>query len=225
MSFFLYTAYTLLYLGLILWGLRIARKTRRAGTWGIVLIATGVFYDNLILVLGSQLGPGPLLYALSLPRFVGHQLILPWLVLSAWQQLAVAGLPAANRPAARWLALAWTLVILIIGIFNRILPLHLEPEVLDGVTRYVAVGLSGPPLVSILSLVTAGFTSLILWLRRGWPWQFWILLLVLVGEALPSEALRRVIGSGIEVLLVAVLLVTEIWLTRLSYQPSQEAHP
>ena len=210
----LYAIYTVASLIVIAWGVAVWRHTRRAGTLLIILVALGVAYDNLILSLGNTLGVGPPLLALSVPRFVLHQLILPWLIFAAYEQAKVAGHPWANHRAAGWLALASTLLVIVLGVLTRLLPMELEATVLDGVTRYVAVGTVGPPLVSILSIGFVGIVGLLLWRRNGWPWEFLASVLVFVGEGVPIEWMRRGLGSGLELLFLATMLVTDRWLNR-----------
>ena len=145
MSTILYPLYTLAHLVVAGWGVAVWRLTRRIGTLLIVLVGLGVVYDNLILSLGNSLGAGPLLLGLSVPRFVLHQLILPWLIVAAFEQAKVAGHKWANHTASGWIILALTLLVMAGGILTRLIPLSLEPEVMDGVTRYVAVGIRGGP--------------------------------------------------------------------------------
>ena len=213
MSIFLHTIYTLVCLILIGWGIVVWRRTRRIGTFFIILVTLGVGYDNLILSLGNTLGAGPLLLGLSVPRFVIHQLVLPWIIYAGFEQAKVAGHRWANRPAATWLVLAFILLVTLLGILTRLLVLELVPEVMDGVTRYVAVGAVGPPLVSILSIGFVGFVGLLLWRRNGWPWEFLAAVLVFVGEGVPVEWVRRGLGSAFELLFLAVMLVTDLWLS------------
>ena len=212
MSNILYPVYTAAHLALAAWGALLWRRTRRIGTLLIVLVALGVAYDNLILSLGNVLGVGPLLLGLSIPRFVLHQLILPWLIYAAYEQARVAGHQWAVHRASGWIALAATLVVVAFGVLTRVIPLELEAAVMDGVTRYVAVGTVGPPLVSILSIGFVGVVGLLLWRRNRWPWEFLATLLVLVGEGVPIEWVRRILGSGFEVLFLAVMLATDRWL-------------
>ena len=212
MSTILYPLYALAHLVVAGWGIIVWRLTRRLGTLLIVLVGLGVVYDNLILSLGNSLGVGPLLLGLSIPRFVLHQLILPWLIVSAFQQARAAGHRWANHTASGWIILALTLLVIAAGIVTRLLPMDLEPAVMDGVTRYVAVGIKGPPLVSILSIGFVGVVGLLLWRRNRWPWEFLAALLVFVGEGVPVEWVRRILGSGFEVLFLAVMLATDRWL-------------
>jgi hypothetical protein len=212
MSIILYSIYTLANLALVIWGITVWRQTRRAGTLLIVLVALGVAYDNLILSLGNALGAGPLLHGLSVPRFVLHQLILPWLIYAGYEQARVAGHRWANHRASRWVVLALTLLVIVAGVLTRLAGLDLEAAVMDGVTRYMAVGTVGPPLVSILSIGFVGIVGFLLWRRNGWPWEFWAAVLVFVGEGVPVEWVRRGLGSGFEVLFLAVMLATDRWL-------------
>ena len=212
MSTILYPLYTLAHLVVAGWGLSVWRLSRRIGTLLIILVGLGVAYDNLILSLGNSLGAGPLLLGLSVPRFVLHQLILPWLIVAAFQQAKVAGQRWANHRASGWIILALTLAVMIAGILTRLVPLNLEPAVMDGVTRYVAVGTKGPPLVSILSIGFVGFVGLLLWRRNGWRWEFLAAVLVFIGEGIPVEWVRRILGSGFEVLFLIAMLTTDRWL-------------
>jgi hypothetical protein len=221
MSIILYTVYTLICLLLIARGIVVWRRTRRMGTIFIILVTLGVGYDNLILSLGNTLGTGPLLLGLSVARFILHQLILPWIIYAGFQQAKVAGHPWANRPATKWLSLAFVLVVTLLGVLTRLATLKLEPEVMDGVTRYVAVGTVGPPLVSILSIGFVGVVGLLLWRRNGWPWEFLATVLVFVGEGIPVEWVRRGLGSAFELLFLAIMLATDWWLatTRPGHEP------
>ena len=212
MSTILYPLYTLAHLVVAGWGFAVWRLTRRTGTLLIILVGLGVMYDNLILSLGNSLGEGPLLLGLSIPRFILHQLILPWLIVAAFEQAKAAGHRWANHLASGRIILALTLAVIAAGILTRLVPLNLEPAVTDGVTRDVAVGTKGPPLVSILSIAFVGIVGLLLWRRNGWPWEFFAAVLVCVGEGIPIEWARRILGSGVEVLFLATLLATDRWL-------------
>jgi hypothetical protein len=43
-----------------------------------------VVYDNLMIALGSYIGAGPLLQALTIPHFAGHALITPIWIAAAF---------------------------------------------------------------------------------------------------------------------------------------------
>jgi hypothetical protein len=83
---------------------------------------------------------------------------------------------------------------------------------MGGILRYVDEGASGPPIVSIVSIGFAGVIGLLFWRRDRWPWVFLTALLVFIGEGIPVEVVRRVLGSGAEVLFMYALVRTELWL-------------
>ena len=210
MSLIFYAIYAFLYLGLLWWGglsLRsAATNLQRSAALALLLILGGLFYDNLILALGNLLGEGDLLFYLSLPRFVLHQLLLPWLIWVVYVLLRARGHGWAASSRARTGALLLSLIVVVLGVATRLVGLELAPTVLDGVVRYAAVGTVGPPLVSIVSVGLAGVAGLLIWRRSGWPWLFVTVALAFLAEALPSPALKRLLGSGAEVALMISLL-------------------
>ena len=217
MSLFFYALYALIYLGLMLWAALLLRSGRsrllRSAALAQLLILGGLFYDNLILALGNRVGAGDLLLALSVPRFVLHQLILPWLIWVVFVILRVRGHGWAQKDWARIAAGGLSLLVVVLGVLTRLVGLDLAPTVMDGVLRYVAVSVAGPPLVSIVSVGLAGVGGLLIWRRSGWPWLFVTVALAFLAEALPIEALKRLLGSGAEVaLMIAVLwLLQRAW--------------
>lgn len=219
MSVWLYAVYTLLYILIMGWGARLWLQTRRPGVLILLAVTFGVFYDNLILALGNVFGAGELLYALSVPRFALHQLILPWVIVVGALQARDAGIAWAQSPRALWLAIASSGALMAFGVFTRVLPLQLAPEIMDGVMRYVAANLHGPPLVSILALVFVGVSGFFLWRQCDWVWVFALSLLVFVGESVPDESLRRLLGSGVEVMWLVAMLATERWLAQRGREP------
>ena len=209
MSLYLYLTYTLAYLVLLIYGAALWWRQRHASTLLLLLVTFGVFYDNLILTLGNWVGEGALLHGLSLPRFVLHQVALPWILYAAYDQARQAGQGWAQRPASRWSAVAVSAVIMAAGIATRLWALHLAPAVMDGVLRYVAVGTVGPPIVSIVSIGLVTLGGLVFWRQQHWPWIFLAGVAVFIGESLPDESLRRAVGSALEVVFLAVLFVTQ----------------
>ena len=209
MSPFLYPVYAAACLLLLVVGIRLFRANRHASTAFALLVVIGVGYDNAILAVGNLAGEGDLLAALSLPRFVLHQLALPWIIVGGWDLARQAGQGWARRRWAGPAAIALALVVMTVGIVTRVRPLHLEPEMADGVLRYVAIGLKGPPLVSIVSIAFVGIVGLVAWRQLGWPWLALASIAVFIAEGVPVEAFRRAVGSAFEVAFLAALLLTQ----------------
>lgn len=209
MSLLSYSVYTLAYLGLIVWALRVFTRTRRAGTLFLALVSFGLFYDNLALTLGGFLPAGDLLHNLSWPRYFFHQLLLPWVIVAAVEQAGLLGAGWASHPTAKKIFWAATFLLMVYGLTTRVVGLQLEPEVLDGINRYSAANVSGPPVTSILSITGTGLVGIWLWRCARWPWHTLTALLVIVGQAIPNEAIRQLSGSGIEVLYMVVLILLD----------------
>lgn len=209
MSIILYTLYALLYLILLIWGGRLWRRTHRASTALFLAVTFGLFYDNLILAVGNLFGAGNLLWALSLPRFVMHQIVLPWLILGMVDLARQAGQRWAQPRSALWGGALVSALVMAAGIATRLANLTLTPEVMDGVVRYVAEGVSGPPIVSIVSIGLTGVIGIVFWRRNAWPWITVAVALAFIGESIPDEAWRRAVGSACEVAFMAVLFLTQ----------------
>lgn len=214
MSGLLYYCYTFVYCLLCGWSAIIWRKTRSLGTFSLLLVMLGLLYDNLILSLGNFIGIGPLLQALSWPRFAMHQLVLPWITYAAYDQLRLEDVAWAQKPAARTGTIIFTILTTAAGIFTRLKPLRLKPTELDGVTRYAAEGVKGPPLVSILSIGAVGAAGYFVWRKQRSPWLLLTVIAVFIVEGFHKEAVRRIFGSGLEVLLMVLLLGREARLRR-----------
>lgn len=213
MSSLLYPAYAVACAALLAWGALFLVRRPRASTAIVLLVVFGVFYDNLVLAIGAlagdAIGPGDALLALSVPRFVLHQLVLPWLIYAAWDMARQAGHGWAARRRARPGAIVLSFVVMAAGIATRLVGLQLEPEIADGVLRYVAISVAGPPIVSIVSIGFVAVAGLVFWRRDRWPWIVVAAVAVFIAEAFPDEAVRRAIGSAFEVVFLAVLLLTQ----------------
>ncbi|MBK8798740.1 MAG: hypothetical protein IPM07_21520 [Anaerolineales bacterium] len=80
----------------------------------------------------------------------------------------------------------------------------------------------------ILALGNVIGASALLWGRHdAWPWITLAVLLAFFGEIIPDEAWRRAVGSAFELLLMAVLFLTQQRLDRCGVltQRSHIAHP
>ncbi len=207
MSILLYPLYTFLHLALLIWGIRLWIRTKDLSVLITSAVAFGLVYDNLVLSIGIFLSPGELLYYISFPRFILHQLVLPWIIYASYLFVLKAQISPPGR--SKWVILL-SFVVMLLGIITRVLPLKLEPVVMDGVNRYVFNGAVGPPVVSILAIGFAGVMGFFLWKKLGWAWVFLTSVMVFVGEGIPVEMIRRSVGSGGEVLFIFAMLSTAV---------------
>ncbi|WP_295454646.1 hypothetical protein [uncultured Thiodictyon sp.] len=206
MSIVLHALYALCALGLLVWATASWSRRRSVGRLAIGLVLVGLFWDNLVLSLGNVLGPGPLLHALSLPRFWLHQLVLPWILVTAVEQAADGGAGWAKAKQAMPLAVLGAATLMGIGILTKLVGLELTPAILDGVECYVAVSSAGPPIVGIVAVGSVGIMSFLAAKTSGWHWTWALALLVFIVEAVPVAAFRRGVGPALEILFMASLI-------------------
>ena len=71
-----------------------------------------------------------------------------------------------------------------------------------------------PARDEIVSIGLVGVMGISWWRQKQWPWLTLIVILVFIGEGYPSEAVRRVVGSGLEAVLMWLLYLTTVrfWL-------------
>lgn len=227
----------------LLWaaGLRIWLRAGRPAGLGMVLLPSALlWYENLRTGLGRWIGPGDVLYALSVPALAWHWTVLPLFVLAGLAIAREAGL-VIGRSAAGVAATS----VLVTGLFAIDLPwaagvllgpvgplpeVELRLGCIGDAVRYTAtlseaylctpgeaVHRVGPgPLVAIVMVAYLLLVGVWLWLRRGWPWLAVPAAVMFaaagVGPALGAYA-APVANVG-EIALVAGLLVTGAWSAR-----------
>ncbi|MFF5081054.1 hypothetical protein ACFY36_28725 [Actinoplanes sp. NPDC000266] len=127
----------------------------------LALVVAALIWDNAVIALGSTIGPGAVLQALSVPRFVTHALLVPLLVLIAAGLAGVADL----RPF-----ILTTALLIGIGVYGDIVTLALEPTHYAGTVRYTNAASNGPPIAAIaVILILIAFGVLLLRRHRS-PW-------------------------------------------------------
>lgn len=142
----------------------------RSYGWLLLIVLFGLFYDNFILAIGSLLGEGDLLKFLSVGRYIGHAFGTPLLVIFAFGLARRAGLGWAQGKLAHALVCLLTMALIGFGIFRDIIRLELAAEPLFDVIRYGNVGLKGPPIASISTIITLTVIGIALWRATAWKW-------------------------------------------------------
>lgn len=180
----LFLAQTLLQAALLWWLWRLWRRTGLIAAAVLLVPQFGLVWDNLIVGAGRFIGFGPLLEALSWPRFWLHWLFGTWLIVGAASALRLAGFEALRKPQAM-LVFCATVVGLMIYDLPHFWRDSLYPVCEFDLLRYStavaadAVCFAGqpaiagsPPFAAIVTcLVVIGCGAALL-IRHRWPWMF-----------------------------------------------------
>ncbi len=190
---FLFIAYSITHLSLWLWGWR---EWKRQGKPLALLIAllvnTLLWYDNFRIGLGRFIGPGSLLYAISLPAFVWNWIFLPFMIIAAVLIGRLAGIGWARNKivlgifclvSAAFITLDIPYAIsLVFGQSGTLPPMELRLAGILDTIRYTtkltpdqfltpdAVAFSnGPaPTTAIVMNLIMLVIGVFLWVKRGW---------------------------------------------------------
>ncbi|MBB2941245.1 hypothetical protein FB565_000949 [Actinoplanes lutulentus] len=188
---------------------------RRDPDWTLsllVLVILALIYDNAIVALGSTLGFGSLLEALSLPRYVTHALLVPLLIMVAVGLGRRYGFFAGRLLPAIFGAL--TVALIALGAWADIVTLDLEPTRYADTLRYTNAAANGPPIPAIIAILVMIGVGAALLVRARWPW-------LLVG----GVAMFAAAGAGASILWLGNLgelaLILTVWLTASRPQPAR----
>ena len=131
------------------------RTLRRYRSWDFavpVLVTAALVYDNTMLAFGSVIGEGDVLRTLSVPRYIGHAMFTPMLILFAFGCARRFGIARFGRREA---ATGWGVVVflaIVYGVFEGLVLLELAPSFENGLVSYSNVGGEGPPLSEIATV-------------------------------------------------------------------------
>lgn len=216
---FIYGLYSLTYLFLFLWGLKLSIKYGFISWLNVLLLVTfGLIYDNLVLAMGSIIGEGPFLEGLNVMRFWFHAFFTPLLIMFSWAAIRKTGISWLKGRTGLILAGAVTLAMIIAELVQNTIGLKLEPAKNYGVLSYEAAGSHGPPIMIIgvtLALLIAGA---ILWKKLKWKWMAFGVILMGIGSAVPIPIESDAAVNGFELVLLISLWATKAFLEKNSDQ-------
>jgi hypothetical protein len=214
-----YIVYGFLQAALAVWAIALWRRDRTAGAFMLLLPIATVWYDNLIIGLGGTIGAGPLLEALTFPRFLGHSLFTPsWIVAAVMLATRFSAFRGRERIAkiGSWVLYA---AMVAVGLVNEVFSFEGELVREADVLYYTNVGriFTPPPPSLVMTLVVLLAGVYIAVRTRGrWPWMALGALLVPAGQfAGDAGPMFFVVNLG-EVLMSASLVATLAYVMRYS---------
>jgi hypothetical protein len=142
-------------------------RTRSRYDLLVVIVLAGLVYDNAVIALGGVMGEGSALYALNVPRYIIHGLATPTLMIWGYGVARRVGVNWAQTRRSHSILCGVVTLLLLLGVYNDIVALNLQPRVEQGITRYVNIGgIKGPPIASIITIVFLTVVGVAVWRRR-----------------------------------------------------------
>ncbi len=210
-----YLVYAAAQVGLAVWAFKLWRADRSLGAFALLLPIATVGYDNVIIAAGSWIGPGPLLEALTVPRFAGHALFTPAWIVAAVALAARAG--AFPKRERLFTVGSWVLygAMVIVGLLNEVVFFRGELVIESDVTYYTNAGrLFTPPPPSLTMLVVVLVCGVLVLWRTRWPWMLLGALPVPLSQAMSGEGAAFLFINSGEVIMSASLVSTLAFLRR-----------
>ncbi|MBT9314065.1 hypothetical protein [Leptothoe spongobia] len=208
----IYSAYTSAHLLLLAVGIYLLDKSPNQGTVILLLVLGGLVYDNLIITVGDTIGEGQYLKFLNQLRYWCHGLFSPLLLVVTLQILKIAEIVWVSHPLIYPFTWALAIGLVLIEVLTRMTRLTLRPIVFSNTLRYKEVVPSKEiPTILVISLMI--MAGILLWQQVGFPWLFLGSLTMLLGSGVPpTTVFGPAIGSGVEIILMASLVASQLLL-------------
>ena len=164
----MFVVVSIIHLIFFILSVRLFLKNRSIYTALAAIVIGGLFYDNLIISLGSSLGEGSLLEGLNRVRFVIHALATPTLIMFALVTAQRLGVGWAQKRI--WFSILGVLTVLMIalGTYEDIIEIVLVAERDAGTLRYVNGASAGPPIPAVVTIIVMIVVGAFLWRRNKW---------------------------------------------------------
>jgi len=163
--------------------LRLFLRNRSIYTAIAALVIFGLFYDNLIVGVGSRIGAGETLQQLNSWRFILHALVTPTLIMFAVATAERLGIGWAQNKTSFAILGILTVLLIGLGVNEDILNLSLVLEQEWGTLRYVNANSAGPPIPSIVTVIVMIVVGGFVWRQHKWAVLFIgaVLMFILAG--------------------------------------------
>ena len=212
---YIYGLYSLFYLFLFLWGLKLSINNRIFSLQNVLLLVTfGLLYDNTALAFGSLIGEGNLLKGFNLLRYWIHALITPMLILFSWSAVRKVGVDWLDTKAAFITSALLTASLIVWELIDNTIGIVLEPSRKYGVVSYEPALTQGPPVMVIGVSVILLLAGAILWKKAKWKWMAIGVIIMGIGSVVSFPVKSEAIVNGFELILMASLWATKSFLDR-----------
>ncbi len=159
---------SLIHLVFVVLAVRLYLRNRSIYTAIAAAVIFGLFYDNLIIGIGSFIGEGQPLQTLNAGRFAIHALVTPLLIMFAVATAQRLGVGWAQKPAAFAALGILTLLMIGVGVYTDIIDLALVPELEAGTLRYVNDNTAGPPIPALVTVIVMIVVGAFVWRQHKW---------------------------------------------------------
>ncbi|MBN8252707.1 hypothetical protein [Priestia flexa] len=204
----LYLLFTIFYVALFLFSIKLIKKKALSFYMlSFPLVIIGLIYDNLIIFIGSFIGEGNTLFALSLLRFWLHALFTPTLILFGYGVAKHANISWANKPIVKVLFLISTAILISYEVVKTIS--HDVAAISEyGIIRYGIVETSGPPIMVIVVALILLFIGISIFKHMNWSIMMIGVAVMIVGSAIPFSLPSTAVINLFEVIFMLSLALT-----------------
>ena len=171
MSFVFWTL-AVAHAAILVWGIRRLRDDWTSFAIGIAAVTAALAFDNFVLGLGGFMGESPALEFLNAGRFWTHAILTPTMMVAALGMLRLTGVGFAQTKWAFVVGGTVSGLLVLMGVWQDIINLDLEPVVEYGITRYVNTFelVPGPPIPAVLTILVVTAAGIVLWRRSKFAW-------------------------------------------------------
>ncbi len=210
-----YTGFALAQFALATWAIGLFLRKRSLGAFTVALPIALLVWDNVVVALGATVGDGPLLIGLSWPRFIGHALLTPIWILTAFEyarRVDVPWLRSRGSYVGEW---ALYVAMAALGFLKSVVLLEFEPVIQGDLFYYTnGGGFPGPPVPALVMVVVVIVSGYLVFRKTGWVWMLVGGIAMFVAAAVPISVAGFLTSNAGEVGLSLALVATERFLQK-----------
>ncbi len=223
-----FIAVALIDFAVLVWAVWIYQKHPSTPLWLATVPFGLLWYDNVVIGLGSTIGEGEMLINLNTIRFLAHYVFLPFAIVA----LAALARHAGFRWAQPWYFMAAFASLAMYFILHDLFLFknsNFYPSCFADTLRYttsireytacspdaiIGAGASIPPIPAITLSNLQIIFGAYLWWKVGYKWLFLVSVVVLGLFAIPYGATGGIFSNIGEPIISGMLLVTIVWITK-----------